>query len=164
MRTRPPSVARVPLWFYAVAAVSVGSLISWGVFLYDRPPVNGGLPSSDRGAPATHVEVQGFDLIISYWTAGERDPSYFESPECTGCPENLTPSSDWRVSLFLSNSDPTQSHEISNLTVLAPFTTVVIGPTLPCHVAPGENVTLQLDLRTPSEPGSYFLTGAIGTS
>ena len=161
-----PKGRQGPRWFLVVTITCFAGLGLWGFFLFGtHPPGGGSIPTGTGGTPApTQVTIQGFDFIISYWTSNISDTSYLHSPECGPCPVYLPPSGQWGTSFDLSNSDTGRNHTISNLTVAGPFVVLLVTPTLPLAIAPGQSVSLQVQLQVPQTPGSYFLSGSIGTS
>ena len=158
--------AVLPRGFYLAAAGCVVGLVLLAVLLYGSASSSrGSLPPNGPPGPApTAVEVEGYDIVVSYWTANLSDTSYLHSPECDRCPANVTPGGTWSASLDLTNADTAHAHSITNLTIGAPFVVLLVSPSLPYSLSPGASVALEVQLQVPSTPGSYFLDGSIGTS
>ena len=157
---------RLPRPFYLATAACVVGLVLLAVFLYAFAPSSRGTlpPDEASGPPPTMVQVVGYELVVSYWTTNRSDTSYLSSPECDRCPTNVTPSGTWTASLDLTNTDTGRAHNLTNLTIGAPFRVLLVSPSLPYTLASRAGVTLEVQLQVPSAPGSYFLDGSIGTS
>jgi hypothetical protein len=166
MTGRSAQRPRLPRAFYLVAAACAVVVVLIAALLYGAAPSpRGALASNGGSGPSpTSVEVVGYDLVISYWTANHSDTSYLDSPECDRCPANVTPSGTWSASLGLTNADSGRAHSITNLTIGPPFRVLLVAPSLPYNLAPGTSVVLDVQLQVPSTPGSFFLVGSIGTS
>lgn len=118
-------------------------------------PSGGGRPSID------YVQIDGFDLILSYTAPAGSAPSYFDPPECSDCPVNATVGSSWQFEIPLTNADLNQSHQVTGIDLTAPFALVYTTPSLPVSVAPGATLAVTVHVLLPSAPGYYILTGSI---
>lgn len=161
----PPSVRR--RWRVTVLlAVGAGALLTLvAVALYLPRPAPALSLVSGGSRPATpFVQIDGYDLIVSYTAPSGADPHYFDSPDCGRCPLNLTPGSLWDLNFTLTNSDPATAHNVTSFTIGAPFSVARVSPGLPAILPPGRSLELTVTVDLPPAPGYYFLPGSIGAS
>lgn len=149
------------------AAVAAGVLLS-ALFIiwYVVPPrhANDSPPAGGSGSTPTGVVVDGFDLIVDYWTSNASDTGYLSSPECDGCPLNLTPGTAWAFTWDLTNRDSSHAHNLTAVALGAPFSLLTLSPGLPVLLQPGSTVAVRATILLPSTPGDYFITGSLDVS
>lgn len=132
---------------------------------YSPAATNSGIPPTTSGPAPTSVVVEGFDLIFTYTANGSSSTGYLNpSPECDRCPLNLTPGSSWTSEFVLNNSDPAHAHNITAITIEAPFTLTASSPSLPARILPLGSLDVTITLTVPPTAGSYFVGGSIQTS
>lgn len=164
-RSRPGPRRR---WGIAVAlgiAAAILLVTLFVVWYVVRP--NGITPSrppNGAGPSPSGVEIEGYDLMISYRTTDVNDTHYLDSPECGSCPVTLTPGTEWTVELTLTNQDAVTPHNLTGVQFPAPFRLLALSPGIPLRLPPGDPVTLDATLLLPGTAGAYFLTGTLEAS
>lgn len=144
----------------AVGGAAIVGGLFLGLYLPGKAP--SATPGGDTSPSApSYVQLDGYDLILSYTAAPGQSTGYFDSPDCGSCPLNLTPSGFWHLSFSLRNADLTHAHNVTSIVLDAPFTVESVSPSLPAAVGSGGSLTLAVDLQLPATPGYYFLTGSI---
>ncbi|HZY71114.1 MAG TPA: hypothetical protein VFF67_09095 [Thermoplasmata archaeon] len=161
----PPSVRRRWRFTFILAVAAVAALMLLAVAWYvPRPAPTATLSSGATRPPTSSVQIDGYDLIVSYVAPAGSTPNYFDSPDCLRCPLNLTPGAEWNLVLSLVNSDPARAHNVTFVTLGAPFSVVRVAPTPPVLVDSGASLAVTVTVALPAVPGYYFVPGSIGAS
>ena len=79
---------------------------------------------------------------------------------CKGCPIYSTPAQVISTNVSVTNSDPGEPHDITAAQwVSSAYTIVGIQPNLPVRVPQNSTVILTFELRSPTQAGTYQLSG-----
>lgn len=173
-----------------VTGAACAALLLVLVVLWYLPPMtnNPALPSGGSTYVPTTVWVSDVDFSPDYWTNNTSssninylatpncypvsNPSagcppgvgYIVTPECPGVPYlcvNATPGSVFPYDLALIDTNDS-SRTIQSIFIEAPFVLEGVTPALPYAMPPGLPATVfQIEVRAPSTPGFYDMSGIV---
>lgn len=161
MRHRPGrrGVGRALLGLAMACAVGL-SVLALVVF-YHPPPKT--LPPGSTQPPTPYVVVLGYDFVVTYATSNLSDTNYLLSPECPNCPQTLQPGGNATFFMSFTNGDARISHNITGVTINAPFQFQSASPAFPISLGGGQSVSLEVTVHLPAAAGYYTLSGGIST-
>jgi hypothetical protein len=109
------------------------------------------------------VTIVGIQWDINY--SGPSSGYFGSSPEqaCGGCPWQYPAGIPFSYWMNVKNGDPYSSHQITSLTVAAPFVRDSVSPALPITFGPSQTMKVYVNMTFPTSAGTYEITGTITT-
>jgi hypothetical protein len=138
------------------------AIIAVEAILLTLPPAPT-VPGSTRGPSVPVVSVADVDLIASYATNNLSDTSYLAQTDCACAPVDVEPGQPFSWWIRLANSDPV-AHTVVSVALDAPFVLLGADPLPSVSLPPRGNVTISLEIQTPSSTGVYVVTGSVTVS